>query len=117
MLYDGAEEKEFWGKSLFRIEIPVPNVPQSTVLGHCLAAGLASGSQLVESQVTAPGVPDLPAATPHFVAQPLGSARRHVPKEWIVPTNQANKLEKEKKRAGHIIIDLELSISYQYGKY
>ena len=68
-------------------------------------------------QVTAPGVPDLPSATPHFVAQPLGSACIHLPEEWIVPTNQANKLEKKNKKAGHIIIDLELSISYQYGKY
>ena len=76
---DDAEEKESWGESLFRIVIPLPNVPQSTVLGHCLAAGFASGSQLVESQVTAPGVPDLPAATPHLVAHPLGSACVQLP--------------------------------------
>ena len=59
--------------------ISVPNVPQSTVLAHCLAAGLVSALQLDESQVTAPGVPDLPAATPHFVAHPLGSACFQLP--------------------------------------
>ena len=67
-----------WG-SLFTIGIFVPNVPQSTVLGHCLAAGFVSGSQLEVLQVTAPGVPDLPAATPHFVAHPLGSACFQLP--------------------------------------
>ena len=75
---DGAEERG-GGGSLFTIDISVPNVPQSTVLGHCLAAGFALRSQLVVSQVTAPGVPDLPAATPHFVAHPLGSACFQLP--------------------------------------
>ena len=55
------------------------NAPQSTVLGHCLAAGLTSASQLVVLQLTAPGVPDWPAATPHFVAHPVGSACIQVP--------------------------------------
>ena len=79
---DGAEEKEV-GESLFRISfrigMPLPNVPQSTVLGHCLAAGFASRSQLEVLQVTTPGVPDLPAATPHFVAHPVGSACIQLP--------------------------------------
>ena len=79
---DGAEEKEV-GESLlrilFRIGIPLPNVPQSTVLGHCLAAGFASRSQLVESQATAPGVPDFAAATPHLLAHPRGSACFQLP--------------------------------------
>ena len=55
------------------------NSPQSRVAGHCLAAGFVSASQLVVLQLTAPGVPDLPAATPHFVAHPLGSACSHLP--------------------------------------
>ena len=54
-------------------------VPQSSVLGHVLAAGLVSGSQLDVVQVTAPGVPDLPASTPHFVSHPVGSAVCHWP--------------------------------------
>ena len=62
-----------------RFGIPLAHVPQSTVLGHCLAAGLVSALQLDESQVTAPGVPDLPAATPHFVAQLVGSACLQLP--------------------------------------
>ena len=57
---NGAEEKGGGGgESLFTIEIPLPNVPQSTVLGHCLAAGFAFRSQLV---VLRPGVPDLLAS-------------------------------------------------------
>ena len=92
-------------------------IPHSWVLGHCFGVGFVSALQLDVLQPTKPGVPDFPAPTPHFVEHPVGSACIHVPEEWIVPTNQANKLEKEKKRAGHIIIDLELSISYQYGKY
>ena len=94
---DGAEEKEFWGESLFRIVIPLPNVPQSTVLGHCLAAGLASGSQLEVLQVTAPGVPDLPAATPHFVAHPRGSACFQLPNSvcvWVLNNLSTKHLEK-----------------------
>ena len=71
-------QQEVVGMSV-QIDIPLSNVPQSTVLGHCLAAGLVSALQLDESQVTAPGVPDLPAATPHFVAHPLGSACFQLP--------------------------------------
>ena len=55
------------------------NIPQSTVLGHCLAAGFALKSQLEVLQVTAPGVPDFPAATPHFEAHPIGSACFQLP--------------------------------------
>ena len=76
---NGAEEGGGGGSVVFPIDICVSNVPQSTVLGHCLAAGFAFRSQLVESQVTAPGVPDLPAATPHLVAHPLGSACFQLP--------------------------------------
>ena len=79
---DGAEGGG--GQSLFMIGISIPNVPQSTVLGHCLATGFASGSQLEVLQVTAPGVPDLPAATPHFVAHPLGSACVQLPNSGCV---------------------------------
>ena len=61
------------------IGISVSNVPQSAVAGHCLAAGLASGSQLGESQVGSPGFPDKPSPTPHFVAHPLGSACIQLP--------------------------------------
>ena len=75
---DGAEEGG-GGGPLFTIGISVPNVPQFTVLGHCLAADFVSGSQLVVLQVTSPGVPDLPAATPHFVAHPRGSACIQLP--------------------------------------
>ena len=78
------------GGSLFTIDISASNEPQSTVLGHCVALGLVSGSQLVVLQLTAPGVPDLPDATPHFVAHPLGSACTQSPKEWVVVNNQAN---------------------------
>ena len=73
-------QRRWWWGSLCTIGISVSNVPQLSVLGHCLAAGLASGSQLEVLQVTAPGVPDLPAATPHFVAHPLGSPCFHLPK-------------------------------------
>ena len=55
---------------------------QSMVLGHVLAAGLVSGSQLDVVQVTAPGVP---FCTPHFFfEQPIGAADIHLPKEWEV---------------------------------
>ena len=70
---DGAEERGGGLKRLFTAGMPESNVPQSTVLGHCFASGLVFGSQLDVLQVTLPGVPDLPAATPHFVAHPLGS--------------------------------------------
>ena len=59
------------------------NSPQSRVAGHCLAAGFVSASQLVVLQVTAPGVPDLPAPTPHLLAHPLGSACFQVPKVCV----------------------------------
>ena len=68
-------------------------VPQSSVLGHVLAAGLVPWSQLDVVQVTAPGVPDLPASTPHFVVHPVGSACIHLPEDWMGSTNQANKLK------------------------
>ena len=64
--------------------ISVSNVPQSAVLGHSLASGFANISQSNESQVTAPGFPDLPAATPHFVAHPLGSACFQLPNSGCV---------------------------------
>merc|ERR1711900_105797 len=52
--------------------------PQSSVLGHCLGPGFVSGSQLDVVQLTAPGVPDRPAPTPHlFVAHPVGSPCTH----------------------------------------
>ena len=77
--------------SPFMIGISVPNVPQSTVLGHCLAAGFALRSQLEVLQVTAPGVPDLPAATPHFVAHPRGSACFQLPNSVGVLNNLSTK--------------------------
>ena len=39
-----------------------------------------SASQLVVLQLTAPGVPELPAATPHLVAHPLASPCSQFPK-------------------------------------
>ena len=69
------------------IGLPSSHAPQSTVLGHCLAAGLASASQLVALQLTAPGVPDWQAATPHFVAHPVGSACIQVPNSACVCVN------------------------------
>ena len=62
-----------------RLALLLPNVPQALVAGHCLASGLVFGSQLVVLQVTAPGVPDKPSPTPHFVSHPLGSACIHLP--------------------------------------
>ena len=62
-----------------RLALPLPNVPQALVAGHCLASGLVSGLQLVESQVTVPGVPDKPSPTPHLLAHPLGSFFSQVP--------------------------------------
>ena len=53
--------------------------PQSTVLGHFLAAGLVSASQLDVEHFTVPGVPDIPNPTPHLVAHPLGSFCTHSP--------------------------------------
>ena len=64
---------------------------QTAVLGHSFGVGLVSGSQPDAVQPTKPGVPDLPAATPHFVAHPVGSVRSHVPKEWDVVNNQGQK--------------------------
>jgi len=46
---------------------------QSSVLGHSSASGSVFSSQLEVVQVTKPGVPDIPAPTPHLVAHPLGS--------------------------------------------
>ena len=46
-------------------------------------------------QVTAPGVPDVPAATPHFLAHLVGSAVFHVPKMWGVFNNNAGGGESE----------------------
>ena len=46
---------------------------QSSVLGHSFGSGFVSGSQLEVLQVTATGLPDAPALTPHFVAHPRGS--------------------------------------------
>ena len=54
------------------------NSPQSRVAGHCFGSGFVSALQLV-LQLTAPGVPDLPAATPHLVAHSLGSACFQLP--------------------------------------
>ena len=77
---DGGAEEGGGGSVHLRLSYPYQTyVPQSTVLGHCLASGLVSGSQLVVLQLTAPGVPDLPAPTPHFVAHPLGSACTQLP--------------------------------------
>ena len=78
-----VQEAELAVVSVFTIGISISNVPQSTVLGHCLAAGFALRSQLEVLQVTAPGVPDLPAATPHFVAHPLGSACFQLPNSVV----------------------------------
>ena len=63
---------------------PLSNVPQASVAGHGLARGLVSVLQLAESQVTAPGFPDLPAATPHFLAHPVGSRRTQLPNSVVV---------------------------------
>ena len=87
----GAEEGGGGGQSLFVIGISVSNVPQSTVLGHFFAAGFVSASQLVVLQLTAPGVPDAPAATPHFVAHPLGSPCFQMPNSVGVLNKFSNK--------------------------
>ena len=77
---DDAEQKGIVVRvSVCTFGMPVLDVPQSTVLGHCFASGLVLGSQLVVLQVTAPGVPDLPAGTPHLLAHPRGSACIHLP--------------------------------------
>ena len=44
-----------------------------------MAAGLLPASQLEVLHVTEPGVPDAPAATPHFLAHPDGSPRTQLP--------------------------------------
>ena len=74
MMVEKSKARGGGGGSLCVHDLTVSDVPQSTVLGHCLASGLAFASQLDVLQVTAPGVPDLPAPTPHFVAHPVGSA-------------------------------------------
>ena len=68
------------------------NSPQSRVAGHCFGSGFVSASQLDVLQLTAPGVPDWPASTPHLVGHPLGSPCTHVPKEWVVFNNQEHPL-------------------------
>ena len=58
------------------------NLPQSAVLGHCFGSGFVSGlqQQLEVLQVTAPGLPDAPAAIPHLVVvHPVGSPCNHLP--------------------------------------
>ena len=62
-------------------------LPQSAVLGHIFAAGFVSGSQLELSQVTVPGVPDLPSPTPHVLAHSCGSPRTQLPDQ--VDANKA----------------------------
>jgi len=57
---------------------------QTEVLAHSFGVGLVSGSQPDAVQPTKPGVPDLPAATPHFVAHPVGSVRSHVPQSAVL---------------------------------
>ena len=77
---DGPERKGVGvGVSVFTFGMPVSDVPQSSVLGHCLASGSVAWSQLDVLHVTAPGVPDLPAGTPHLLAHPRGSACIQLP--------------------------------------
>ena len=85
----------YWGCS--KLECKCINVPQSAVLGHGFGAGLVSGLQpFDESQVTAPGVPDWPFPTPHFVVtHPVGSACTQLPKEWDALNNRGEKVETE----------------------
>ena len=73
-------------------------IPQSTVLAHVFGGGFVPGSQLDVVQPTKPGVPDWPAATPHLVAQPVGSVRIHVPKSGA---NLIIKDKKSRQRHGH----------------
>ena len=56
----------------------IGNAPHCAVAGHILAGGFAEGQSksLPVWQTTAPGEPD-PAATPHRVAQPVGSLLIH----------------------------------------
>ena len=77
---------------MFPIGISAPNVPQSTVLGHSLAAGLVPASQLDVLQVTAPGVPD-------FVSHPVGSPLIHLPEEWAASNYQEEKIVKTRDKA------------------
>ena len=58
-------------------------LPQSGVLGHFFGFGFLSGLQSWVLQVTVPGVPDAPAATPHLVAHPLGAPCTQSPKLWM----------------------------------
>ena len=60
------------------------HVPQSSVAGHSFGSGSVSGSQLEVLQVTAPGVPDKPAPTPHLLAHPVGSPHTQSPgMRWV----------------------------------
>ena len=49
-----------------------------------------SASQLVVEHVTAPGVPDAPAATPHLVAHPNGSLCTQSPGIWTCDNHEIN---------------------------
>ena len=53
--------------------------PHKGVAGHSLGSGFVSGSQIEVVQLTAPGVPDEPAPTPHLLVHPLGSPRVQLP--------------------------------------
>ena len=79
------------------VVVVVVVVVHSSVLGHCVGSGFVSASQLDVLQVTAPGVPDWPAPTPHVVAHPRGSACIHSPEEWIVSNHHANKMGEKKE--------------------
>ena len=56
-------------------------VPQASVAAHIFPAGLGAAhlSSLPLLHVTVPGLPDLPAATPHLVAHPVAPPLIQVP--------------------------------------
>ena len=97
------------GSVCSRLALLLPNVPQSLVAGHFLASGLVSGSHLDVLQVGSPGVPDRPAATPHLVAHPLGSAC------FQLPNSGCEMIRKANLKHRHSIITAPSSLHYQYG--
>ena len=56
-------------------------LPQAAVAGHTFPAGLGAAhlSSLPLLHVTVPGLPDLPAATPHLVSHPVAAPLTQVP--------------------------------------
>ena len=65
------------------------NAPQSSVLEHSFASGFVFASHDDVLHFTTPAVP-VRAAPGSHLSQAVASSRIHLPKQWVVVSNQAN---------------------------